>query len=141
VNFLLDTHVLSEWIKPKPDEGVVAWLNDADEDRTLISVISLAELRHGIERMDHGGRRRRLDSWLRRDLPDRFEGRILEIDERVANAWGSVVATRDAIGQPIGPMDAFVAATALVHKLTLVTRNVADFEGSVERIESPWTGS
>jgi predicted nucleic acid-binding protein len=138
VSFLLDTNVLSEWTKPRPDAGVVAWLTEADEDRLLISVVSLAELRHGIDRMVPGARRRRLNAWLSRELVDRFEDRIVTIDAAVAEAWGSVVARQEIIGQPIGPMDAFIAATAVVHGLTLVTRNAADFRSTVERIIDPW---
>jgi predicted nucleic acid-binding protein len=139
VSFLLDTNVISEWIKPEPNAGVVAWLAETDEDRVLISVISLAELRRGVDRMDPGARRKRLDAWLRHDLPLRFEGRVLGIDMAVADAWGAVVARQEARGRPIAPMDAFIAATAEVYGLTLVTRNVADFEASVERVVDPWT--
>jgi predicted nucleic acid-binding protein len=139
VSFLLDTNVISEWIKPEPNAGVVAWLAEIDEDRVLISVISLAELRRGVDGMDQGARRKRLDTWLRHDLPVRFEGRVLGIDMAVADAWGAVVARQEARGRPIAPMDAFIAATAEVYALTLVTRNVADFATSVERVVDPWT--
>jgi toxin FitB len=88
VSFLLDTNVASEWVKPRPDPGVVAWLADVDEDRVFLSVVSRAEVRHGIERMPKGSRQARLDAWLRDELPQRFERRILLIDERVADAWG-----------------------------------------------------
>ena len=64
MNFLLDTNVVSEWTKPRPDTGVVAWLAEADEDRIFISVITVAELRHGVERLPAGARRERLDTWL-----------------------------------------------------------------------------
>jgi predicted nucleic acid-binding protein len=138
LSFLLDTNVVSEWVKPRPDPGVVAWLAEADEDRVFISVITLAELRHGIERMAQGARRARLEAWLRDELSLRFEGRILPIDAPVADAWGKVVVHREAMGRPIGVMDAFVAALVGVHDLTLVTRNSTDFEASVERIVNPW---
>ena len=139
MSFLLDTNVTSEWIRPEPNAGVVAWLAGINEDRVPISVVSLAELRHGVERMDAGARRKRLDAWLRHDLPARFEGRVLDIDVAVADAWGAIVAQQEARGRPIAPMDAFIAATAGVHRLTLVTRHVAAFEASVERIVDPWT--
>ena len=139
MSFLLDTNVISEWIKPEPNAGVVAWLAEIDEDRVLISIVSLAELRRGVDRMDQGARRRRLDAWLRHDLPIRFEGRVLGIDMAVADAWGGVVARQEARGRPIAAMDAFIAATAEVYALTLVTRNVADFATSVERVFDPWT--
>lgn len=69
MTFLLDTNVVSEWVKPRPDPGVVAWLADVDEDRVLISVVTLAELRYGVECMSDGARRRRLDEWLQDELP------------------------------------------------------------------------
>ena len=139
MNFLLDTNVVSEWTRPRPDPGVVAWLAEADEDRTFISVITVTELRYGIDRLAPGVRRRRLDDWLRDDLALRFEGRVLSVDAAIADVTGKIMARRDALGRPIGTMDAFIAATAEFHDLTLVTRNVADFEPSAMKIVSPWT--
>jgi predicted nucleic acid-binding protein len=138
VSFLLDTNVVSEWVRPRPDPGVVAWLAEADEDRIFISVVSLAELRYGIERLAAGQRRRRLDEWLREDLPLRFEGRVLPIDTLIADTWGRLTALREASGRPIGAADAFIAATAEARDLTLVTRNVPDFERTVRAIVNPW---
>lgn len=140
MSFLLDTNVVSEWVKPRPDPGVVAWLAEADEDRVFLSVVTLAELRYGIERLAEGRRRRRLDAWLRDELPRRFEGRILAIDEAVADGWGTLVRRREATGRPIGVIDAFIAATAMVHRLALVTRNEKDFADGVGAIVNPWTG-
>jgi predicted nucleic acid-binding protein len=139
VSFLLDTNIVSEWARPHPNAGVVAWLADADEDRVFVSVVTLAELRHGIERLAAGRRRNRLEEWLSDDLPLRFEGRILPIDPAIADAWGKVVARRESNGRPVAIMDAFIAATAEVHELTLVTRNTADFEQSVGSLLNPWT--
>ena len=104
-----------------------------------MSVVTFAELRHGIERLPAGRRRALLDQWLREELPLRFEGRVLSIDAAVANAWGTIVAQRERAGRPIGTMDALVAATAEVHDLTLVTRNASDFRSSVKTIYNPWT--
>jgi toxin FitB len=139
VTFLLDTNVVSEWTKQRPNPGVIAWLADVDEDRVFLSVVTVAELRHGIERLPEGNRRRRLDAWLRDELPLRFAGRLLSVDQAVADCWGEVVARREAAGRPIGVMDAFIAATANVHALSLVTRNAADFESTVSDIVNPWT--
>lgn len=139
MSVLLDTNVVSEWVKPQPDPGVVAWLAEADEDRVFLSVVTLAELHHGIARLAAGGRRKRLDEWLRNELPLRFEGRLLPVDAAVADAWGEVVARREDKGRPISAMDAFIAAIARVHDLTLVTRNAADFELSVEAVVNPWS--
>jgi predicted nucleic acid-binding protein len=139
VNFLLDTNLVSEWIKPRPDPGVVGWLADVDEDRVFISVVTLAELRHGIERLAMGLRRKRLNEWIENELLSRFDERILAIDVATAEAWGGIVAHREGLGRPIGTMDAFIAATAQVHKLTLATRNQTDFELSVGAIVNPWS--
>jgi predicted nucleic acid-binding protein len=141
VSYLLDTNVVSEWVKRRPDAGVVAWLADADEDRVFLSVMTLAELRSGIERCAAGKRRTRLDAWLREELPQRFEGRLLPIDRATADAWGKIVARGEELGKRINVADAFIAATAQVHGLTLVTRNVADFETALEAIVNPWAGA
>jgi toxin FitB len=139
MNFLLDTNAVSEWVKPRPNPGLIRWMESVDEDRTFISVISLAEIRYGIERLPVGHRRRRLDEWLHRELPLRFESRTLPIDGTVADAWGKTVSRCDAVGRPIAAMDAFLAATAETYGLTLVTRNVSDFP-LVRKILNPWIG-
>src|SRR5271166_2868045 len=131
MNFLLDTMVVSEWVKQHPRPSVVAWLANADEDRVFISVATLAELRSGIERMAAGSRRKRLDDWLRSDLPGRF-------DARVAEHWGTVVARSEAAGRQISSMDAWIAATALAHGMILVTRNTSDFEAVIAQMINPW---
>jgi toxin FitB len=129
-----------EWVKPRPDPGLIAWLAETDEDRVFVSVVTLGELRYGIERMAVGKRRSRLDTWLRQEVPLRFERRVLSIDSRIADAWGQVIAHGDAIGRPIGAIDAFIAATVMVHSLTLVTRNVSDFEPFAKHVLMPWSG-
>lgn len=128
MNFLLDTNVLSEVRRPQPSPAVMAWLDNADEDRTFISVISLAELRRGISLMDDGRRRDALAEWLANDLPERFSGRILEVDRETAMRWGDLMAESRRRGVALATMDAFLAASALANKLTLVTRNTKDFE-------------
>jgi toxin FitB len=138
VNFLLDTNAVSEWVKPRPNPGVIHWMESADEDRVFLSVISLAELRHGVERLAAGARRSRLEQWLRDDLPLRFEGRVLPVDHSVAEAWGRTVSRSEALGRPMGAMDAFLAATAEVHHLTLVTHNASDFP-VLKAVVNPWT--
>lgn len=138
MNFLLDTNVVSEWSKPRPDPGVVDWLARIDEDAVFLSVVTFAELRHGIERLPASKRRKQLDEWLRTELPLRFEQRILQVDGVVADEWGRLVARHDALGRPIHAMDALIAATAQVHALTLVTRNASDFEAAVKSVVNPW---
>lgn len=138
MSFLLDTNVISEWVKPEPNPQVVAWLNEVAEDRVFLSVAALAEVRRGIELMPPGKRRDRLASWLTDDLPVRFEGRILDIDGRIADAWGILMARGQKAGINLSTLDAFFAATAEVHRLTLVTRNVQDFLKLGIPLLNPW---
>jgi len=138
VSFLLDTNVISESAKPRPDRGVMDWLATTSEDQLFLSVVSLAELRHGIERMDKGKRRVALDLWLTADLPPRFGDRLLTIDMVTADLWGRTIARAQAAGSPIGAMDAFLAATAEQHQLVLVTRNTSDFQAIGTQLFNPW---
>jgi len=138
MSFLLDTNAVSEWVKPRPNPGAIRWMAAADEDRIFISVISLAELRYGVERLAASARRTRLERWLQHELPLRFEGRILPVDAAIAEAWGRAVARSEAAGRPIEAMDAFLAATAETHRLTLVTRNVSDFP-TLKGVLNPWS--
>jgi predicted nucleic acid-binding protein len=138
MSYLLDTNVVSEWTKPQPNAGVTTWLQEADEDRVFLSVATVAELRHGIERLAAGSRRKKLDTWLSEELPLRFESRILPVTTEVADEWGRVIARCEAGGRPLAAMDGLIAATAAVHGLTLVTRNTSDFETALKALLNPW---
>lgn len=139
MSYLLDTNVVSEWLKPQPNRGVVDWLASADENETFLSVVTITELRYGIERMAAGNRRKRLDEWLQEELLPRFEGRVIPVDIAVADACGRLVARSEASGRPIEPRDAFIAATAEVCGLTLVTRNASHFQATIKTILTPWS--
>jgi toxin FitB len=138
LKFLLDTNVVSEWVKPRPNVGVVEWLTNIDESYVYISVITLMELRQGIDCMTASARRTRLDSWLRDDLPHRFEGRMLPIDDVLADTAGALIARNKRAGRPMSAMDALIGATAIAHGLKLVTRNVTDFRFPDDMIIDPW---
>jgi toxin FitB len=138
VNYLLDTNVVSEWAKPRPDANVVEWLADEDEDLLCLSVITLAEIRFGLEQLPAGRRREYLSLWLQDELPARFEGRILTVDRLIADAWGTIMARTSEMGISLGVMDAFFAATAQAHDLTFVTRNTKHFEKVGIPLLNPW---
>jgi predicted nucleic acid-binding protein len=138
VRYLLDTNVISERVKPRPDEGVVRWLHEIDEDRTYLSVLTIGELRKGMERLVDSARRKRLRRWLAEDLQERFRLRLLPVDVPVADAWGRLLARCDAAGTPVGGVDGLIAAIAIVHRLIVVTRNVAHFRATGVDITSPW---
>jgi predicted nucleic acid-binding protein len=141
MTFLLDTNAVSEWIKPRPNAGLVTWLAETEEDSVYLSVVTLAELRHGVAGLAAGRRRERLDHWLTHELPGRFEGRILPIEASIADQWGRLSAAAKAAGRPIHAMDAFLAATARVHNLTIVTRDLSAFDPIKVPAFSPWSES
>jgi len=138
VSYLLDTNVVSEWVKPRPDPHLGMWLDEVNDEQVFLSVVSLAEIRRGIELMAVGTRRDRLAGWLSNELPERFERRVLSIDAAIADAWGVIMARarRDGIG--LDTMDAFLAATADVYGMTLVTRNTSDFVRLGVVLLNPW---
>ena len=139
MSVLLDTNVLSETRRPKPDPRVIEWLDRLDEDRAFISVVTLAEIRRGVALMQRGRRRDALSIWLARDLIDRFARRILLVDEKTTFAWGDLMAEAKRRGLGLASMDGLIAATAIASGLTLVTRNVQDFRGLAVELPDPWT--
>ena len=138
MSFLLDTNVVSEWVRPRPDENVVAWLAAVDEEQVFMSVVSFAELRRGVDLLADGRRRERLEHWIVDDLATRFDGRVLDVDRRVADSWGRIMARTRRAGRSLAAMDAFFAATAACYELTLVTRNTRDFDSAGIALHDPW---
>ena len=137
--FLLDTNVLSEFNRRgEPDRLVKQWLEAADTDSLYASVRTFGEIRLGVELLPPSKRRTQLEQWLERDLHEWFEGRILPIDEQIANRWGSLCAEAQLKGRPLSVIDALLAATALQHNLTIVSRNVSDFSIIGLTVVSPW---
>ena len=138
MSYLLDTNVVSEWVRPRPAAAVVAWLAQANEDELFLSVCTLAELHFGVAAMPKGRRRDHLEDWLRNDLVARFDGRIVPVDLLTAAAWGEISAAAKRKGRPIDVMDGLIAATAEVHDMTVVTRNSTDFQAVGVPLFNPW---
>ncbi len=138
MGFLLDTCLISEVWKPTPHRGVVEWLAGSIEEETFLSVLTLGELRKGIARLAEGRKKQRLlrDYGLVRS---RFGPRILAVSDLVAERWGELSAAASRAGRTIHVVDGLLAATGIVHGLTLVTRNVADFAAVPVAIEDPWS--
>ena len=136
--FLLDTNVVSELVKAEPDRNVVRWISDSEETLLFLSVLTLGEIRSGIDRMNAGRRRGRLESWLAVDLRRRFQDRILTISDAVADRWGALSAAAAKKGRPLPVIDGLLAATALHHNLTLVTRNDAHVRSTGVPTLNPW---
>jgi len=137
--FLLDTNVLSELTKARPTPKVVSWIEAQDEDRLFLSVLTLGEIRKEIAMFSDTARRSAIASWLDTALRRRFAGRILPVDEAVADCWGAITAAAVKTGAPVPAIDGLLAATALQHGLTLVTRNTADVAGTGVPFFNPWT--
>lgn len=125
MSYLIDTNVLSELRRRDPDVNVVRWMADRPATTLYLSVLTLGELRKGVEGLPEGNRKRRLLDWLEVELPTFFAGRILPVDATVAVRWGRLLAQA---GRPLPAIDSLLAATALAHGLTLVTRNLRDFQ-------------
>jgi predicted nucleic acid-binding protein len=139
MSYLLDTNVLSELRRKQPDTHVVSWFAQRAAQSLFLSVLTLGEIRKGIELMDatrtDAARRQSLRDWLEQELPTFFLGRLLSVDAGIADRWGQMQALA---ARPLPAIDSLLAATALSHNLTLVTRNVKDFEGMGVDIINPW---
>jgi predicted nucleic acid-binding protein len=136
--FLLDTNCISELVRAKPERRVMQWIESADELLLFISVLTLGEIRKGLAALPQGKRRTRLETWLDVDLSTRFEGRILPIDEAVADRWGLLAAQAKRRGLSLPVIDGLLAATAAHYNLTVVSRNVSDFVSAQVPVLNPW---
>ncbi|TFL13307.1 type II toxin-antitoxin system VapC family toxin [Pusillimonas caeni] len=138
MSYLLDTNVLSELRRKMPHPDVLQWFEGRPASTLFLSVLTLGEIRKGIQALPQAGRREMLVDWLETELTAFFSRRILSVDAAVADRWGRLVA--DA-GRPVPAIDSLLAATALEHDLTLVTRNTKDFEGLGVSLVDPWAGT
>ncbi len=139
--FLLDTNVPSELIRPQPEPRVKTWVAAQTLDTLFISAVSFGELRKGIVLRSPGKRKTELEVWLETDLPVLFSGRILPLTRSTAERWGVLEGHRQLMGRILHVPDGQIAATALEHGLTLVTRNVSDFSDLGLEILNPWDQS
>lgn len=135
---LLDTCVISEFVKPRPNAAVLEWLDRCDETGLYLSVLTLGEIRKGVEKLPNTKRRRALHAWLDQDLTPRFDGRILDVTREVALAWGAIQGQSERSGSALPVIDALIAATALTYDLTVVTRNESDMGRSGALVFDPW---
>ncbi len=135
MSYLLDTNVISELVRPKPAKAVLAWFENIPSEALHISVLTLGEIRKGVEKMPDGARREKLRLWLEHELVDWFGTRILLVDVPVADRWGRLIAQ---MGRPVPSIDSMLAATALHYELRLVTRNQKDFGYPGLEVVNPW---
>jgi toxin FitB len=137
VSYLVDTCVISELVKPRPDRAVLSWFEGLPDELLHVSVLTLGEIRKGVEQLQDGKRKEMLRTWLEYDLEEWFGSRILPIDAAVADRWGRLLALA---GRPVPTIDSLLSATALEHDLRLVTRNTEDFRHPGLEIIDTWAG-
>ena len=138
MNYLLDTNVISELISKQPNKKVVEWLDRLDPNTVYLNVITIGEIRKGIEKLPDSKRKDKVREWLETDLLLRFQGRILEITIEVMLVWGVLTGRLENEGRPITAIDSLIAAIALQGSYCLVTRNEFDFQHTGLTIINPW---
>ena len=136
--YLLDTNVISEMVKLRPEAKVVSWVQTTSEELLYLSVLTIGEIRKGIDSLPRSNKRGLLESWLANDLVLRFAGRILQVNLDIAERWGLISARAKMAGAPLAVIDGLMAATALHHNLTFVTRNTKDVQVAGINMLNPW---
>jgi predicted nucleic acid-binding protein len=133
--YLIDTNVISELRRREPEPRVVQWFEQRPSQQLFLSVLTLGEIRRGVERLAESERQQDLRRWLEQDLPAFFSGRVLPMDEAIAHRWGRLLAE---MGRPLPAIDSLLAATALEHNLVLITRNLRDVVDLPLTVVNPW---
>jgi predicted nucleic acid-binding protein len=136
--FLIDTNVISEFVKPEPSLQVKRWFEAADPESLFASVITFGEIRIGIEDLAEGKRRAALEQWIEQGVPDWFQANLLPVTKAITDRWGQITVQAKRKGITVPTADGLIAATAIEHGLTIVTRNVKDFGGIEVSLVNPW---
>jgi len=139
MNYLLDTCLISELAKSDPNKKVVDWVLSENETNFYVSVLTFGELHKGIEKLPESKKKEELRIWVENELKNRFQNRIIGIDMHVSITWGKIQCIAEKKGKPMPTVDSLIAATGIVHDLTVVTRNVADMEQSSVKLFNPWS--
>jgi toxin FitB len=138
LNYLLDTCVISELINARPTESVIKWVASTDEKSMFLSVLTIGEIYKGIAKLLESKKKKMLQEWVSKELRQRFANRIIPVSLEIAQIWGEIQGNAERKGKRMPVMDSLIAATAIAHDLTVVTRNVGDMENSEVRIHNPW---
>lgn len=137
MKYLLDTCVISEFIKPSPNQNVVKWFKEQNNESIYLSVMTFGEIHQGISRLNDGRKKESLSEWLY-NLEQSFNGRIIDIDIKLASCWGNMQGNLSKEGNKMPVIDSLIAATALNFDMTLVTRNIKDVEKSGVNLINPF---
>jgi tRNA(fMet)-specific endonuclease VapC len=138
MNYLLDTCVISEALAKQPNPKVLAFVESLDPENIYLSDITIGELFKGISKLSPSFRKDKLQAWLQDELLPRYDGKILSLDVKTWMTWGALMARLESSGQGIPIVDSLIAAIVMEHNMTLVTRNVSDFEAAGIHIINPW---
>lgn len=138
MKYLLDTCVISEIFKSQPNENIVTWMHENDEESMYLSVLTFGEITKGIEKTSSIAKKKALQMWLENELKERFKHRILDIDMAVASQWGKIQGRAELEGKRMPTIDGLIAVSGLVHNCVVVTRNVSDMQQSGVELLNPW---
>lgn len=138
MKYLLDTCVISELIKTKPNKNVVSWIKNIKEEDLYLSVLTFGEIHKGLKKLTNIVKKSKLQKWIDFDLKERFKNRVLPIDIDVAKIWGQIQGKAELDGKPMPAIDSLIAATGLANNLIVVSRNVTDMEQSDAVLYNPW---
>lgn len=138
MKYLLDTCVISELIRPKPDHNVISWMQEQSENDLYLSVLTFGEIEKGIKKAANLTRKKNLQLWVENDLKKRFEGRIIPIDLDVSIKWGDIQGAAELIGKSMPTIDGLIAVSGLTHNCVVVTRNSSDMVQSSVELINPW---
>ena len=139
MNYLLDTCVISELVKTKPDLRMVQWIRSQDEENLFLSVITIGEIQKGISKLPDGRKKKQqLQNWLNTELQERFKDRLLEITIGTARIWGQVLGACEKKGVTLPAIDSLIASQGIFHKMTIVTRNASELKPSGVQLFNPW---
>ena len=137
MKYLLDTCVISEFVKPVPHKNVISWIKDISSEMLFLSVVTIGEIRKGITKLPDSKKKQKLTLWLN-TLLEEYKERIIPIDLMVADTWGIIQGNAEKNGKPMATIDGLISATAYTHNLTFITRNEEDFTISKIPIINPW---
>lgn len=138
MKFLLDTCVISEFVRKSPSKKVIAWLNSKSNDDLYLSVITIGEIQKGISKLPYSQKRLTLQKWLDKDLSNQFDNRVLDISKGIIDRWGRMQGGSESEGKTLPVIDSLIAATAIHHGMTISTRNVSDLELCGASVRNPW---
>jgi toxin FitB len=138
MKYILDTNVISEAINKQPNQQVMNWLRRIDPQELYLSVVTIGEIKKGIEKLPESHQRKTIESWFENELLIKFGGKILALDLPIVLVWGNLVGELEQKGRKLPALDSLIAATAKYYDYTLVTRNEKDFDGIDITIFNPF---